>query len=141
MGDIVNYVSSQTGIDPELVRKGLGAVLKLLQDRLSPEVFSKVQAVLPDAPAMVSASEPPGPEAGGMIQVVTDLAGKLFGSRGEAATDLFTRLGQHGFSGDQLQAFLPKVLELFKDRLPPEVLEKVEGLVPGLPEVAESSGS
>ena len=67
-----------------------------------------------------------------MVQAVTNLAGKLFGSRGEAATDLFARLSQHGFSADQLQAFLPKVLEFFKDKLPPEALDKVEGLMPGL---------
>ena len=141
MSDIVSSLSSQTGIDPDLVRKGLGAVLKMLQDQLPPELFSKVQGVLPDAGAMISASEAKGPEAGGMIQAVTSLAGKLFGGRGEAATDLFTRLGQHGFSPDQLQAFLPKVLEFFKDKLPPEILQKVEGLVPGLSEVAGSSES
>ena len=56
------------------------------------------------------------------------------------ATDLFTRLGQHGFSADQLQAFLPRVLEFFRTKLPPDVLEKVEGLMPGLPEVAAPSG-
>ena len=33
-------------------------------------------------------------------------------------------------------SFVPKVLEFFKDKLPPEVLEKIEGLVPGLSEVA-----
>ena len=72
-----------------------------------------------------------------------DLAGvgleRALAARGAAATDLFTRLDQHGFSAAQLQAFLPKVLEVFKDKLPPEALEKVEGLVPGLSEVAESS--
>ena len=141
MSDIVSSLSSETGIGAEQVRKGLGSVLKMLQDQLPPEWFSKVQGALPDAGAMISASESTGPEAGGMIQAVTSLAGKLFGNPGEAATDLFTRLGQHGFSADQLKAFLPKVLEFFKDKLPPEILEKVEGLVPGLSEVAESSGS
>ena len=141
MSDIVSSLSSQTGISPDLVRKGLGAVLKMLQDQLPPELFSKVQGVLPDAGAMISASESTGQEAGGMIQAVTSLAGKLFGNRGEAATDLFTRLGQHGFSPDQLQAFLPKVLEFFKDKLPPEALQMVERLVPGLSEVAETSDS
>jgi len=141
MGDVVSSLSSQTGLDADLVRKGLGAVLKMLQDQLPPELFSKVQGVVPDAAAMISASESAGPEAGGMIQAVTSLAGKLFGNRGEAAADLFTRLGQHGFSADQLNAFLPNVLEIFKDKLPPEALAKVEGLVPGLSEVAESCGS
>ena len=69
------------------------------------------------------------------------MAGKLFGSRGEAATDLFTRLGQHGFSPDQLKAFLPKVLEFLKDKLPPEALQMVEKLVPGLSEVAGTAES
>jgi hypothetical protein len=113
----------------------------MLQDQLPPELFSKVQGVMPDAGAMISASESTESEAGGMIQAVTSLAGKLFGNRGEAATDLFTRLTQHGFSPDQLKAFLPKVLELFKDKLPPEVLGMVEKLVPGLSEVAGTSES
>ena len=141
MSDIVNSLASETGIGPELVRKGLGAVLKMLQDQLPPELFSKVQGALPDAGAMISASESTGTEAGGLIEAVTSLAGKLFGNRGEAATDLFTRLAQHGFSPDQLKAFLPKVLEFFKDKLPPEILEKVEKLVPGLSEVAGTSES
>ena len=83
MSDIVSSLSSQTGISPDLVRKGLGAVLKMLQDQLPPELFSKVQGLLPDAGAMISASESTGPEAGGMIQAVTSLAGKLFGTRGK----------------------------------------------------------
>jgi Protein of unknown function VcgC/VcgE (DUF2780) len=141
MSDIVSSLSSQTGVSPDLVRKGLGAVLKMLQDQLPPELFSKVQGVLPDAGTMISASESTAPEAGGMIQAVTSLAGKLFGNRGEAATDLFTRLGQHGFSPDQLKVFLPKVLEFFKDKLPPEVLGMVEKLVPGLSEVAGTTES
>jgi hypothetical protein len=141
MSDIISSLSSQTGIDPDLVRKGLGAVLKVLQDQLPPELFSKVQGALPDAGAMISASEATGPETGGMIQAVTALAGKLFGNRGEAATDLFTRLGQLGFSPDQLKAFLPKVLEFLKDKLPHEALQIVEKLVPGLSEVAGTAES
>ena len=141
MSDIVSSVSSQTGISPDLVHKGLGAVLKILQDQLPSELFSKVQGVLPDAGAMISASESAGQEAGGMIHAVTGLAGKLFGDKAEAATELFTRLSQHGFSPDQLKAFLPKVLEFLKDKLPPEVLQMVEKLVPGLSEVAGTSES
>ena len=141
MSDFVGFLSSQTGIIADQDRKGLGAVLKMLQDQLPPELFSKVQGALPDAGAMISASESTGTEAGGLIEAATTLAGKLFGNRGEAATDLFTRLAQHGFSPDQLKAFLPKVLEFFKDKLPPEILERVEKLVPGLSEVAGTSES
>ena len=141
MSDVVNSLSSQTGIGTEQVRKGLGAVLKMLQDQLPPELFSQVQGAVPGANEMISGSEPAGQEAGGMIQAVTGLAGKLFGGRGEAATDLFARLGKLGFSPDQLTAFLPKVMEFLRGKLPPEVLEKVEHLIPGLAGAAESSGS
>ena len=57
MSDIVSSLSSQTGIDADKVRKGLGAVLKTLQDHLPPELFSKVLGLLPDAGAMISDSE------------------------------------------------------------------------------------
>jgi hypothetical protein len=136
MSDIVNSLSSQTGIDADQIHKGLGAVLKMLQDQLPPDLFSKVHSALPNAQAMMSAAETKGTEVGGVVQAVTNLAGRLFGTSGEAATDLFTRLGQHGFSAEQLQAFVPKVLEHFKDKLPPEALEKLEHLVPGLSGVA-----
>jgi hypothetical protein len=139
MGDIVNSLSSETGIDADMIRKGLGAVLKMLQDQLPPELFSKVQGALPDTHALISASESTGEKAGGLVQAVTNLAGKLFGEKGEAATDLFTRLTEHGFSADQLKAFVPRVLEYLKDLVPPEILKKIEGLIPGLSEVAGSS--
>jgi hypothetical protein len=141
MSDVVNTLSSQTGIGADLIRKGLGAVLKVLQDQLPPELFSKVGSILPDAGELISAAEAPGQKSGGMLEAVTGLAGKLFGAKGEAATDLFTRLSQFGFSAEQLQAFLPRVLEFFQDKLPPEILEKLQGLMPGLPDVAESAGT
>lgn len=141
MSDIVNALSSQTGIGIDQIRMGLGAVLKVLQGHLPPDLFSKVEGAVPGAGEMISASESAGSEGGGLVHAVTSLAGKLFGGRGAAATDLLTKLGHHGFSADQLQAFLPRVIEFFRDKLPPEVLEKVEGLLPGHPEVAVPGSS
>lgn len=139
MIDIVNALSSQTGIGIEQIRKGLGAVLKALQGHLPPDQFSKVEGAIPDSGEMMSASESATSEGGGLVHSVTSLAGKLLGGRGEAATDLISRLGQLGFSADQLQAFLPRVLEFLRAKLPPDVLEKVEGLMPGSPQVAAPS--
>jgi hypothetical protein len=52
----------------------------------------------------------------------------LFGGGG--AGELASRLGKAGFSTEQLQAFLPRVLEFFKGRLPDEVMQMVSGLLP-----------
>jgi hypothetical protein len=139
MNDVVRSLASQTGVDPDLVQKGLGSILKMLQDHLPEELFSKVQAVLPDAGSMMAASELGEPESRGMLQAVTNLAAKLFGNEGEAAADLFTRLGEHGFSPDQLKSFLPKVLEFLKEKLPADILAKIESIAPGLSKLAEVS--
>lgn len=141
MSDIINTLSSQTGISADQIRSGLGSILKTLQDQLPADLFSKIGDLLPDSGELISGAESAAQASSGMLKSVTDLAGKFFGAKGEAATDLFGSLGQLGFSADQLQAFLPKVLEFFQDKLPPEILEKVKGLIPGLPEITDATGA
>jgi hypothetical protein len=45
---------------------------------------------------------------------------------------LVSALTKGGFSPDQLQAFLPKVMESLKGKLPDDVLDKASGLLPVL---------
>ena len=49
MSDLVNELTSRTGISPELVQKGLGALLSFLKKELGEETFDKVQSSIPEA--------------------------------------------------------------------------------------------
>src|SRR4051812_20003680 len=78
MADLVTSLASQTGIDPEKVRKGLGALIAFLKEHLGDEVAGKVQAAIPGAKEMVSEFESgQGGSGGGLFGAAADLAGKL----------------------------------------------------------------
>jgi hypothetical protein len=56
------------------------------------------------------------------------MAGKLFGGGG--ATALLDKLTSLGLSAEQVQSFLPRVMEFLKGRLPESVTKQVSGLLP-----------
>jgi hypothetical protein len=89
----------------------MGAVLSVCKEKLSPEVFSKVQDTVPGADdAMKAADAGQESSGGGLLGAVSGLAGKIFGGGG-AAAGLLAKLGDLGFSTEQLQSFLPNMLE------------------------------
>jgi hypothetical protein len=55
------------------------------------------------------------------------MAAKVFGGGSGAA---LAKLSQLGFSAEQISAFVPKVLEFLKGKVPDNVLEQVNGLLP-----------
>jgi hypothetical protein len=57
------------------------------------------------------------------------MAGKLFGGAG-GATELVSKLTQFGFSADQLQQFIPRVIDFLKSKLPSDVMNKITALIP-----------
>jgi hypothetical protein len=141
MADIVNSLSSQTGIDGETVRKGLGALLTFLQKHLPPDLFGKLQAAIPGAPEMLSAYEPdPGGTDSGLMGMVSGLAGKLFGEQGGSGAHLLSDLSRVGLSAEQIEAFLPQAFEHLKAYLPAELLEKVKAALPTLATPAGAGG-
>ena len=62
MSDLVNELTSRTGISPELVQKGLGALLSFLKKELGEETFNKVESSIPEGSALRSQHES-APEA------------------------------------------------------------------------------
>jgi hypothetical protein len=129
MADLVSELSSKAGVSADQVKKGLGAVLALLKEKLPGNVFSQVQAAVPGADGMMAdAQAAPESSGGGILGAVKEMAGKLMGGSGAAA--LTAKLGQLGFSPEQGQNFFTAVLEFFKNKLPADVLDKLSSLIP-----------
>jgi hypothetical protein len=115
MSDLVHQLGTRTGISSDPVQKGLGAVLSFLKTELGEETFSKVQSSVPDAAGLTSSFESSAPAAepqGGLFGLVSDLAGKLLGGKAGQGADLFSLLSKLGFKPEQIEAFLPKALEM-----------------------------
>jgi hypothetical protein len=141
MADIVNSLSSRTGIDGETVRKSLGALLTFLQKNLPPDLFGKLQAAIPGAPEMLSAYEADaGGTSSGLMGMVSGLAGKLFGDQAGNGAHLLSDLSRLGLSAEQIEAFLPQAFEHLKAYLPAELLEKVKAALPTLATPAGAGG-
>jgi|GEM_PF-6225225 len=133
MPDIITPLSSQTGIDGETIKKGLGALLTFLQKRLSPDLFGKLETAVPGASEMLSAyraSE--GGKSAGLMGMVAGLAGKLFGGSGGDHAHLLADLSHLGLSAEQIETFLPKAFEQLRAILPAELVEQIKGVLPTL---------
>ena len=78
---------------------------------------------------MADAAEQSSETSGGVLSAVSGLAGKLFGSAGGASV-LLSKLSELGFSPDQLQRFIPTVLEFLRSKLPQDVMKKITTAIP-----------
>jgi hypothetical protein len=130
MTDVVSDLAGTCGINPDLARKGLGAVLEFFKSKLPADAFAQVSSAVPGADGMMAAAQSGATSSGGILSAVTGAVSKLFGG---GAAELASKLTQLGFSAEQLQAFLPRVMEFFKGRLPADVVSKVSGLLPAAP--------
>lgn len=141
MADIITAVSSRTGIDEGMVRKGLGALLTFLQKNVPADVFGKLQSAVPGASEMLSAYEPATEGASsGLMGMVSSLAGKMFGSGAGGGAHLLADLSHVGLSAEQIEAFLPQAFESLKAYLPAEVLDRIKAALPTLATPAGASG-
>jgi hypothetical protein len=139
MSDLANRLAAETGISGEQAHKGLGALLTFIKEQLGDETFQKLEAAIPGAASMLSSFESSeGASKGGLLETVTALAGKLFGGKAEGGAELLASLSKLGFQPGQIEAFLPKALEFLKNHLPPELVERVLAILPGLTSKAGS---
>jgi hypothetical protein len=135
MSDLVNQLTSQTGISSDLVHKGLGALLSFLKKELGDETFDEVKTSIPDASRITDsyeASPEPAAAQGSLFEMVSGLAGKLLGGKAGASADLLATFSKLGFKPEQIESFLPKALELLKSYLSPELVERVLASLPAL---------
>lgn len=128
MADIVSELATKCGISPEQAKKGFGALLAYFKEKLPADMFTKIGEAVPGAQQMIASAAESGKEAsGGVLSAVSGLASKVFGG---GAPEVVSRFSQLGLSADQIQSFLPKVMEFLKTRLPADVMSKISGLIP-----------
>ena len=141
MDEILKTLAEHTGISVETARNALGAIVAFLKEHLPEGLSHQLMQALPDAQGLATSfEENKAPEpSGGLLGAVTGLASKVFGGGGVDASKALGMLKQSGLSLDQIQAFLPKVLELLKEHLPAELYEKILALVPGFNPAAEKA--
>ena len=135
MSEIVDRLASQTGISSDQIQKGLGAFFSFLKKELGGETYTEVEASVPGAANAVKTFET-APEAsqgsGSLIGMVTDLAGKFLGGKTGAGAELVANFSKLGFKPEQIESFLPKLIELIKTHLSPELVQKILATLPAL---------
>jgi hypothetical protein len=130
MADLINDLASRCAINPEMAKKGMGTLLGALKHGMSGENFAKVEAAIPDAKEMMTDARVEGEQpSGGLVAGIKEWASKLFG-RGEGPSALAAHFTEMGFSPEQFGRFVPQAVEALKDRLPPDVMEKVSAMLP-----------
>lgn len=138
MSNELQALASQTGLNLEMVQKGIGALLAFLKEKLGDDAAGSLMEAIPNAGELLqgfqaSGTQGAGSAAGGVLGSLTEMAGKLLGGQAEDASDLVQKLTGTGFSMDQILAFLPKILEFLQSKLPPELLGRILEQLPNIP--------
>jgi hypothetical protein len=128
MADTITELASKCGISPDMAKKGLGTLLAVFKRALPAESFAKIEAAIPGASGMVAEAQEQGEaSSGGFLGAIKDMAGKLFG--GGSPEALAAHFEQLGFSHDQVEHFIPRVVELLESKLPPDLIKHVSALL------------
>jgi len=125
VSDFVTDLAAKSGLSAEQAKKGLGVLLSFLKEKFPAELFSKVEAAVPDPQGLMNTAKDVKERSGGVLSSITESLGKLFG--GNAAA-LASKLSHAGMSADQIHKFFENVFGFLKDKLPPDALKQLGGL-------------
>ena len=134
MADLITDLATKAGISPDMARMGVGAVLEMCKGKLSPDVYSKLSSAVPGADGMIADAQRQAknnPDSGGMMGAISGAIGSFLGG---GTGELAGKLSAIGFSPEQLGAFVPQVMNVLKDKVPPDALQGVGGTMPTPPQ-------
>ena len=138
MSDVISDLAARSGLSPDQAKKGLGAILSFIKGSVPEETFTQVSAAVPDSDQMMAAAGPHEEPSAGILGSLKGMADKLLGGGG-GATALLAKLSSLGITAEQMQAFLPRVLEFLKGRLPESAMKQISGLLPAPKEETATS--
>jgi hypothetical protein len=132
MADFINELASKAGLEGDQAHSGIGALLAMLKSKLTPEAFSHLTRAIPGSEQMLSAFADKAQSAGGgMLDVIKNMAGKVFGGEEDAAAAVKNHLSSVGLSADHVDSLLPKLHDMVASKLPADVLAQIKEHVPG----------
>ena len=129
MADLVTELASKAGVSADQARKGVGAVLEFLKNKLPGADFTHIQKAIPGADQMIADAEQVPASSSGFLGKIGDVAGKLFGGGGG---EMMNKLANTGMSADQISGFFATLFEKIKNLLPAGLIEKIKSHIPGL---------
>ena len=126
MAAVVESLSSETGIAPDMVRNALGAIFGFLKRHLDPETIGKIQAAVPGASEVPEGGESGDAEKkGGVFGALSGVVGKVLGGKAGEGADLVSTLSSTGLDLGQIKALLPRLVAFLQAHLPPELFEQI----------------
>ncbi|HRP96352.1 MAG TPA: DUF2780 domain-containing protein [Rhodocyclaceae bacterium] len=112
--DLIQQLMTQMKVNERQAKGGIGALLYIVKDQVSPDTFDAVRKLLPEADAWMKIS-PEGSE--GIITLLDGVFGRVAGSK----LDTFARLGGHfqslGVAPSMVKPFSQTVLTYLRDNL------------------------
>ena len=137
----ISEAAGRFGIDPSTARALTGGVLKLIKKEAPAEDFEAVADQVPGTEAVVAESDQPAADEGGLLGGLGGgLGGGFGGVLGAAASalgggdvaSLMSLFGESGLGADQAGQFVQMLVGFLKDKVGPELVQKIVAQVPAL---------
>lgn len=132
--ELVRLIVERLKIDEATARKGVGAVMALIQETAKPQdvraLFTKLEGSR-DLARRFSRGGPRG-LMGLLVGLFVMVLGIFFGRRVKSAAQYLGRFAGTGVGLDDIKAMLPVVLEFAREKVGPEIMARIVDRVPGL---------
>lgn len=133
----ISEAAGRFGIDPSTARALTGGVLKLIKKEAPAEDFEAVAEQVPGTEAVVAESDQPAADEGGLLGGLGGGFGGVLGAAASAlgggdVASLMSLFGESGLGADQAGQFVQMLVGFLKDKVGPELVQKIVAQVPAL---------
>ena len=130
--DLITHLAGTIGVDSNTAQALAGGLLGQFKSKLAEnnddDAVSELETAVPELDGWAAKAQAALGGGGGLFGAAASALGGDAGS----ATNLIALVGKLGLDADTVTKIAPIVLSFLGNRLSPELLAKVQGLVPGL---------
>ena len=125
--NLVNEVTSKLNIREDQAQGAIGLVLKLAQEKLSKDKFTKLARAIPNAEGMMAKAPEMSVMAGAIAGAAINMGGKATGMANFAAlADSFAKLG---IDKNKVAQFTPMIMTYVEQAAGKDVANQLAGLL------------